>query len=275
MPSLLETQREIAQYIASPRSGPLAMPRVDEIVVQSPRARIYRNSVRDTLREAMAATFPVVLRLVGEPYFDALVARYLIACPSRSGNILELGRDLPSFVDGLPELESLPYLADVARLEWLIRDASRAADAPLSDLATILAVPPERYGEIEFSLHPSVRLLCSTFPVLQIWQANQPQVVEPPTIALDDGGELLLIARREIDVEIARLGRGEFTLLVEIGQGRGIDAAIESAVANESGIDVGALLSRHLASRTVVVSTEIALPDECDRGHPMMPRFST
>lgn len=275
MPSLLETQREIAQFISSPRSGPLAMPRVAEIVVQSPRARIYRNSVRDTLREAMAATFPVVLRLVGESYFDSLVARYLVACPSRSGNIVELGRDLPSFIERLPELESLSYLADVARLEWLIRDASRAAEAPMTDLAAILSLPPDRYGEIEFALHPSARLLCSTFPVLQIWQANQPQVVDPPTIALEDGGELLLIVRREIDVEIARLGRGEFTLLVEIGQGRGIDVAVESAIANESGTDIGALLSRHLASRTIVVSNEPSLPDECGRDHPMMPRFST
>jgi hypothetical protein len=65
----------------------------------------------------------------------------------------------------------------VARLEWAIDEANRAADSDLAAdavLAALSQVPAEALPELRLGLEPSCRLVASAFPLLRIWQVNQP-----------------------------------------------------------------------------------------------------
>ena len=80
----------------------------------------------------------------------------------------------PGFSPALSLRAQLAYLPDVARLEWAWHRAFHAADrAPLA-LERLAAVPPERYGQVRFRLHPSAQFIASDYPLLRIWEVNQP-----------------------------------------------------------------------------------------------------
>ncbi|HUJ01110.1 MAG TPA: DNA-binding domain-containing protein, partial [Usitatibacter sp.] len=126
----------------------------------TPAARIafYRASVRSQRHGALAATYAVVRRLVGDDFFREMARRYAAAHPSRSGDLRLFGDRFGDFLEQDRDARALACLGDVARLEWARHESFHAAEAPGLDAAALAAVAPERQGEVRLLLHPSVRL---------------------------------------------------------------------------------------------------------------------
>jgi hypothetical protein len=215
------------------------------------RLRVYRNNVRATLTGALESGYPVALRLLGAEYFQVLALRYVRDYPSRSGNLIDYGSEFPTFLESITELQSLSYLPDVARLERLMHEAYSAAEPRRLNLEALAEVPPCRYEELRFAIHPSARLLASSYPVLRIWQTNQPGHAGDPQVSLEEGGDLLLVIRRNLEIEIERLSPGEFTLIYQLEQGRNMRYACESALAAEPDLCVATALRSHVARHTL------------------------
>jgi hypothetical protein len=75
---------------------------------------------------------------------------YLHAKPSTCGNLYAYGSGFAALLAQFPHAQSLPYLPNLARLEWLVHRAYGAADAKPWDPAGLIAVAPESQGEIRF-----------------------------------------------------------------------------------------------------------------------------
>lgn len=134
----------------------------------------YRGQLQAGWRAALADTYPVTERLVGPAFFAEAARRYAIARPSRSGDLHAYGEAFAAFLATYEHAAPLPWLADMARLEWALHAAQFAADAPPFDAAALAAVPTGRHGAIRLRLHPAVSLLRSTWPLVPWWEANQP-----------------------------------------------------------------------------------------------------
>ena len=110
--------------------------------VPQSRFNIYRNNVHVALIDMMAARFPVVLKLVGEEFFRGLARSYIRAHPPKSAMTINYGAGLPEFLRNFEHVQDVPYLADVAELEWLRMEAYNAADRKSlggEDLAAIIS----------------------------------------------------------------------------------------------------------------------------------------
>jgi len=83
------------------------------------RLAIYRANIAANATGALAAIYPIVRTLVGAEFFAGLTQAYCAAHPSASGDLNELGAHLADFLPMFAPAQSLPYLPDVARLEWL------------------------------------------------------------------------------------------------------------------------------------------------------------
>lgn len=76
-------------------------------------ARAYRLRVIESLRE----DFPILSDLLGKE-FNKMAFRYLAKYPPHCANLLELGKDLSSFL--AEDNQELSYLSEVAQFEWAI-----------------------------------------------------------------------------------------------------------------------------------------------------------
>src|SRR5262249_36899713 len=144
MLSLREQQRRFAEAILG--SGDTALPirLLGEDVAA--RVSIYRNNVYANYRNALRASYPVICRLVGKAFFDTAVDAYVRARPSTSGDLNVLGGDFGDFLASYPHAKNLLYLADVARLEWLIDEAQRVPERtgiPQEVLSALAGIAPE------------------------------------------------------------------------------------------------------------------------------------
>ncbi|TFW17442.1 HvfC/BufC N-terminal domain-containing protein, partial [Duganella callida] len=113
-----------AVYGAAPLSGVLAA------IAAQPGFAVYRNTILKGCADNLAANFPTVLRLVGEPWFHAAALDYARAAPPVEVSLIDYGHDFPAFLAALAPAAELPYLAGVAQLDRLWLAAHTAADAP-------------------------------------------------------------------------------------------------------------------------------------------------
>jgi hypothetical protein len=179
-----------------------------EGLIRSRRFQVYRNTMFASLIDALRARYPVIEKLVGEEFFKAAVGLYIEAEAPRSPVLTEYGEGFSSFLAGFEPARGLPYLADVARIEWLRHRAYDAADREAVKPADLACVPAERAFTLKFEFHPSAALISSAYPVVSIWEANAGGE-EPRPIGPEMPGEAALIVRRGDEVLVVRLDDAE------------------------------------------------------------------
>ncbi|SFO83700.1 DNA-binding domain-containing protein [Pseudomonas borbori] len=215
------------------------------------RFAVYRNNVLSSLIDALAASFPVVQQLVGETFFRAMAAVYVRHSPPRTRILADYGADFPAFIQGFAPAASLPYLADVARLELLRIRAYHAADAAPLDadaLATALAAP-ERLASLLLRLQPALGLLDSAFAVVSLWAAHQ-GALTLAEVDLDQA-QCALVLRNGLEVEVLGIRSGDAVLIQALLQGRPLGAATQLALACDPAFDLGACLAHLLRAGAI------------------------
>ncbi len=102
-----------------------------------------------------------------------------------------------------------------------------AGDGETLDFAALAAVPGERQGALRFRLHPAVRLVRSPWPVLAIWEANQPDRDGTPD--RDEGPDDVLVWREAGTVRATRLDLPEAAFVEALARGARLDEAAGEA----------------------------------------------
>ncbi len=207
------------------------------------RLAIYRHHVVTTLTAALQATFPVVCRLVDERFFAYAADRYIQIKPPSGPCLFEYGAGFADFLAEFPACRSLPYLADVARLEWAMQRALHVPDPIPLPIRAMQGVAPDLAASLTLTIDPSVTLLSSRYPVDRIWRANQADEREPAVVDLAAGGARLEIRRCGDDVVFRALDPAVFAFRHALARGTDLAAATAEALAADAAFDLGPALT--------------------------------
>jgi hypothetical protein len=211
------------------------------------RLDIYRNNVQAGFTTTLALEFPVVRRLVGEDYFEQLALAFLACHPSTSGDLHHVGAPFASFLRSEFAGTGYPYLPDVARLEWAYQECLIAEKSDPLDPRTLRAVPADVYGRLRFSLRPACRLVHSRFPVLRIWEVNQPEIPSVELVDLSTGPDFLLLIRNNRRMNVRRIEKADYRLLADFAAGKSLEEALELNLGRNATFDLGSALRRCFA----------------------------
>ena len=242
--TLLTAQADFAAALRdpSPDAAPAGFPRLARR-----RFRIYRNNVRVALIEALAAAYPVVRQLVGQPFFERMARIYASDRPAAARTLNLYGAGFADFIAGFAPARELPYLADIARLERALLESLHAADAPALDPAALGALGAG-VATARFAPHPATRLVRSTWPIAEIWQANAGD--EPPAgdLVFTAGAAGALVLRPEHAVRIEALAPAEYAFAETLLAGGDAMAAHAAAASADGDFDVVAAFRTLLAA---------------------------
>jgi hypothetical protein len=171
--------------------------------------------------------------------------------PPSSPLLILYGDKFPGFLRDFGQLQDLPYLSDVAQLEWLWAQAYNAADrAPLTS-DQLAEIQPDKLESVRFELHPSTGLLSSPYPAVSLWQTNVSDQ-EVRVIDLDQGGEDALLVRPALEVQVRRIPPGAYLMISKLWQGATLGEAAEAAAGQQQGFDLQLTLSELLPSGAIV-----------------------
>ena len=228
MASLRETQRAFAAALRDPA--------VTCAVLPPANLGVYRNNGSITFREALGLTFPVLRRRVGDDYFRQLSVHYRERFPSRSGDLHWAGRDFAVFLDDYLAGSEYQWLADLARIEWACAESSVSAEQVSLSVDSLAGYSSVTLEHLCFVLQPSLRMVCSPFPVFSVWLTNQAD--NAPPVNQSQGPEQGMIRIRHDSVEVRKLDGAAFSFISALTQGATLGDAMTTGA-----LDVRALTS--------------------------------
>jgi hypothetical protein len=205
------------------------------------RYNVYRNNVTISLVEALAAVFPATMRITGVEFFRAMARFHVRATPPTSPLLFEYGRDFPDFIERYEYARSMPWLADVARIERAWLDAYHAADAePLAPQA-LASIPAEQLADTVLTPHPATGIVRSRFPALTIFAANRSNGPVGRIEATEP--EDALVTRSGLEVIVRCLPPGGALFLTSLIAGEPLGAAAAAAFADSAAFDLSAAVA--------------------------------
>ncbi|WP_226457698.1 HvfC/BufC N-terminal domain-containing protein [Pseudomonas sp. AF03-9] len=216
------------------------------------RFAVYRNNVHSALINALATAYPVTLQLVGDRFFRAMAGLYLQSCPPTSPLMCEYGSTLADFIQGFEPAASVPYLADMARLERLRVCAYHAADhAPLAPQALLQALQGQAdLGALRVQLHPSVTTLASAYALVAMWAAHQ---AEGGVGTLDPWhAQSALVLRQGLEVKVFAIDPGSLAFIDRLGHGLPLQRAVECALEANAEFDLHQCLTLLISHQAII-----------------------
>lgn len=215
------------------------------------RVRVYRNSGTLIQTDTLRTTYPAVLALVGEDFFESVAMQYRRVHPSASGNLQVFGSEFAAFLESLPSAQQLAYLADVARLEWLRQEVALAADITPIHATALQEFYISPRGALCLELDPSVRLFASRHAVLTLWRYAM--TADGERLQLPSEGEQIVLWRSGAEVAMAIVDAASFVCIAALLQGASIDAAHGEALARDPHFDVAACIGSLLEETLITV----------------------
>ncbi len=173
---------------------------------------IYRGNSRGVRQAALASAFPVCRRLVGDACFDGLARHFIATEPSTCSDLNLYGEGFDRFLaeatEQQPSLASVAWIADVARLEWLVHRLAYSEDDQASSSPVDGVDPSQMIPRVS----RQVSLMASDWPVHLVWESQRDSQTAPD-VDFVRGDYRLLVQRRGFDVWVRLIDRSAWLLL--------------------------------------------------------------
>lgn len=192
------------------------------------RFNVYRNNHVVGLVDALASRFPVVHELVGDEFFRGMARLYVSEQPPANPLIIHYGETFPDFIAAFPPAARLPFLSDVARLEYAMGQAYHAADREPSPISELARFEENAMAALRLELHPSLRLIKSHWPVFSLWSEHQKSPNERQFKSIEPNNECGVVVRPRLEVEVHRLSPDAFEFISLLSKGATLEAVAET-----------------------------------------------
>ncbi|PIB25161.1 hypothetical protein BFP76_07120 [Amylibacter kogurei] len=211
------------------------------------RFDVYRNNVVTSLIDAMQTAFPVVHKLVGTDFFNAMAGFYVRKFPPQNPMLMFYGTGFPAFLTTFEPVAHLAYLPDVARLELARRQSYHAADAQGFDPQTLVDLPEDALLQSRFDLVPAAQIIPSDHPIQSIWHHNMIDNAHP----VKSRGEIVLIFRPEFDVDATLISHSIAHFLEHLQRGETLESAYDAAQQIDNEFDLSNAITLMLSTSII------------------------
>lgn len=237
-PSLRELQRRMKAQIIGARApqaprGPAASLPLNPQRGTPGEARlaVYAEGYLVRIREALAEVYEAVHHVLGENTFTELAEAYAACHPSHDYNLSFSGRHLPGFLTSWRLTQSLPFLPDLAMLEWRVCEAFHAFDAPPTDVRVLGRIPVRDWERLHLTVQPSAAIVDSAWPILDLWSARQ-QPRHKINIELAGRAQCALVSRQQDRVRCELIDQPQRRLLQALQAGQTLGEACAELAAS-------------------------------------------
>jgi hypothetical protein len=250
-PTLIEWDTRIPELAVLVAEARKAEQLLGDGLAPEARLALYRHHVLTTLTEVLQAAYPVVCRLVEARFFAYAADQFIRQHPPAGPCLFEYGEAFPHFLADFPPCRALPYLPDVARLEWALHSVWYAEDAAPLALECLQGFAPHELGRLTLAFTPTVAYVSSPWAIERIWQANQPDADADATVPIDTAAHLE-IRRLDVDARFRALASDTFAFRAALAAGQPLEEAFAAALATAADFCLTTALQALFAERLVV-----------------------
>ena len=154
------------------------------------RLHIYHNAYRARLLENLQDTYDKTWAYLGDEMFEAAAREYIEVSPSTYRNLRGYGATFPDWlVVRFPEDGDI---AELAMLDWQLRQAFDAADATPIKGDALSGLPSSAWETLGFQFTPTLHLSPLRYNSVNLWHALDQEQTPPTSEKLAEPGWLLI-----------------------------------------------------------------------------------
>ena len=214
------------------------------------RLKVYHNNVIGSLCTALRATFPLIENLTGEDFFKTMARTFIFAHPPQSGCLQDYGAGFDDFLRQYEPAASLPYLPDMAVLEFALNTAYYAVDDIPLPADALARVPPGDLADVTLQLRASATLIVSHWPLAEIRAFCMDEDNNTAPDMTKNETYRMLIHRPKLAVTLTPLAADAFMILALLRQKTPLGAAVEQTLEQYPDFDFTAFLQKHTGLET-------------------------
>ena len=190
----------------------------DDIAPAS-RMQVYQNNYRATLVDLILQVFPIASAFVGEDFLRAAAGHFLDEEPPVSAALENYGASFPDFLSHYSHADDVPYLADIAAMEWAVYELQH-----IKTLADYIAADEEMDIETisisgaEIICNPDLRIIQSDYPLLQLWMVGAGQLL-PEAVHIGAGAQNVGVYVDGFEIKMNSISAAELELLTYLMHG--------------------------------------------------------
>lgn len=164
--NLKNLQREMVSHIRR-RIGNGA-DTLSPIIDPPERLRVYAEGFPARVEESLSESFEAIKHILGRSLFHRMSHDYAQGVISKHYDLSQIGRGLAGFLKGYSLTAELPFLPDLARLEWA---AMRAFHSQTTGPWNMSEAEQTRLtqGTVRLKMHESIGLVSSSWPIADLW----------------------------------------------------------------------------------------------------------
>ena len=235
MPDLLTVQRSFVAAIRSRDAEAGLLPFLTgDAERNTALIALYRGNSAHNALGALRLAYPVCEQIVGAACFAELSRLFWHETPATEGDLNQYGESLAECILSCADFDNMPWLADVARLEWQVHKAGMAADHQPLELQTLAAMTEAGLAESRLRLQAATHIMPSDWPIASIWQQHQPDY--PGELDLAGlGHETALIHRIGYHARVNLLSSAEAACVHALMQDETVLSALQAGFAADAG----------------------------------------
>jgi len=135
---------------------------------------IYHNQYFASLTNTLSKTYSCIKRLVGDDFFNMLAIDFIKKYSSKSGSIVDYGKEFANFLKQNKDCQTMPFLSDIANLEYAYERCYFTSDT--------------------FFVN-------SNYPIVAIWQLTD----DSDELDLSSGKDNLKIYKKNFEVVVEKI----------------------------------------------------------------------
>lgn len=214
------------------------------------QVEIYRQQALDNLHVQMRRVFPITQRLLAPGEFRAASDAYFLASAPSAIDPMQYAKRFSSFLEGFTTEKDLPYLADVAMLDYGCFQAKQSIDAEPTNSKIFTETPPEQLANRKIQLHPACFWMTSPYAIYNIWHrftTSRPTQLENSLLAQE-----VLIIRPQLRVEVHKIDPGFIKTLDALDEGQTLNDALMKGGAADPKFNAMAALQFLIQNKLII-----------------------
>jgi len=180
------------------------------------RLHIYHNAYRARLLEVLQDAFEKTWAYLGDENFEAAAREYIEASPSTYSNLRGYGSTFPVWLEN--RFPDDGDIAELAMLDWQLRQAFDGADASPIQPEAISGLASADWETVGFKLAPTLHISPLNFNSVAIWHAIDQEQTPPASEKLSEPG-WLLVWRKGWKPHFRTITAVENAALLQLNQG--------------------------------------------------------
>ncbi|KHD89535.1 MAG: hypothetical protein OM95_02845 [Bdellovibrio sp. ArHS] len=185
--------------------------------------KVYNHSYIRRLTESLKETYPSIFWVLGADSFQQVAADYINAQPSLSYDLAAHGAEFPAFLQTSSAGASIPFLHELARFEWIIKDIYHTpTPQPLAEehIEELLQ------GE-DFKVHfiEAMTVFASPYSIYEVWRQRNERSYHFEDIHWSQP-EHLLLYKKQRKIYVQRIEAIEAQILLDLKEGKSITTAL-------------------------------------------------